>query len=112
GWRPPPGRVPSGPAPLKGSFPHGNRCCPHATVSTAPASRLSFLARPLAPWSYEPPDIRIKKAHWRRRRRNVRPRGYICDMTITSELHPDTPFSLGAAAAFGFGPYDGRPRGG
>jgi DNA-3-methyladenine glycosylase II len=30
-------------------------------------------------------------------------------MTITSELHPDTPFSLGAAAGFGFGPYDGRP---
>jgi DNA-3-methyladenine glycosylase II len=30
-------------------------------------------------------------------------------MTITAELHPDTPFSLGAAAAFGFGPYTGRP---
>ena len=34
----------------------------------------------------------------------------MCDMTITAELHPDTPFSLGAAAAFGFGPYTGRPR--
>jgi DNA-3-methyladenine glycosylase II len=31
-------------------------------------------------------------------------------MTITAELHPDTPFSLGAAAAFGFGPNSGRPR--
>ena len=41
---------------------------------------------------------------------NVRPRRYICDMTITVELHPDTPFSLGAAAAFGFGPQTGRPR--
>ena len=30
-------------------------------------------------------------------------------MTITAELHPDTPFSLGAAAAFGFGPRTGRP---
>src|ERR1700733_8269096 len=30
-------------------------------------------------------------------------------MTITAELHPDTPFSLGAAAAFGFGPHTGRP---
>jgi DNA-3-methyladenine glycosylase II len=31
-------------------------------------------------------------------------------MTITAELHPDTPFSLAAAAAFGFGPTSGRPR--
>jgi len=31
-------------------------------------------------------------------------------MTITAELHPDTPFSLGAAAAFGFGPWTGRPK--
>jgi DNA-3-methyladenine glycosylase II len=30
-------------------------------------------------------------------------------MTITAELHPDAPFSLGAAAAFGFGPRTGRP---
>ena len=30
-------------------------------------------------------------------------------MTTTAELQPDTPFSLGAAAAFGFGPYAGRP---
>jgi DNA-3-methyladenine glycosylase II len=30
-------------------------------------------------------------------------------MTITAELHPDGPFSLGAAAAFGFGPRTGRP---
>jgi DNA-3-methyladenine glycosylase II len=30
-------------------------------------------------------------------------------MTITVELHPDAPFSLGAAAAFGFGPHTGRP---
>jgi DNA-3-methyladenine glycosylase II len=30
-------------------------------------------------------------------------------MTITTELHPDTPFSLAAAAAFGFGPHTGRP---
>ncbi len=30
-------------------------------------------------------------------------------MTITAELHPDTHFSLGAAAAFGFGPHTGRP---
>lgn len=40
---------------------------------------------------------------------NVRPHGYICYMTTTAELRPDTPFSLGAAAAFGFGPYTGRP---
>ncbi len=32
-------------------------------------------------------------------------------MTITAELHPDTPFSLGAAAAFGFGPRTGQPAG-
>lgn len=31
-------------------------------------------------------------------------------MTITAELYPDTPFSLGAAAAFGFGPQTGRPK--
>ena len=31
-------------------------------------------------------------------------------MTITVELHPDAPFSLGAAAAFGFGPHTGRPK--
>jgi DNA-3-methyladenine glycosylase II len=31
-------------------------------------------------------------------------------MTITVELHPDTPFSLGAAAAFEFGPHTGRPK--
>jgi hypothetical protein len=31
-------------------------------------------------------------------------------MTLTAELHPDTPFSLGAAAAFGFGPRAGRPK--
>jgi hypothetical protein len=30
-------------------------------------------------------------------------------MTITTVLQPDTPFSLGAAAAFGFGPNTGRP---
>ena len=30
-------------------------------------------------------------------------------MTTTAELQPDTPFSLGAAAAFGFGPNTGRP---
>jgi DNA-3-methyladenine glycosylase II len=30
-------------------------------------------------------------------------------MTITAELHPDAPFSLAAAAAFGFGPNSGRP---
>jgi DNA-3-methyladenine glycosylase II len=33
-------------------------------------------------------------------------------MTTTAELHPDTPFSLGAAAAFGFGPNTGRPHAG
>jgi len=43
---------------------------------------------------------------------NVRPWGYICDMTITGQLQPDTPFSLRAAAAFGFGPTTGRPRAG
>ena len=42
-------------------------------------------------------------------RSNVRPGSYICGMTTTAELHPDTPFSLGAAAAFGFGPHTGRP---
>lgn len=31
-------------------------------------------------------------------------------MPITAELHPDAPFSLGAAAAFGFGPHTGRPK--
>jgi hypothetical protein len=31
-------------------------------------------------------------------------------MTITAEIHPDAPFSLGAAAAFGFGPNSGRPK--
>lgn len=41
--------------------------------------------------------------------RNVGPRSYICDMAITAELHPDTPFSLSAAAAFGFGPRSGQP---
>src|ERR1700739_4463390 len=41
---------------------------------------------------------------------NVGPRSYICDMAITVELHPDAPFSLGAAAAFGFGPHTGRPK--
>jgi len=30
-------------------------------------------------------------------------------MTITEEIHPDTPFSLAAAAGFGFGPLAGRP---
>jgi DNA-3-methyladenine glycosylase II len=30
-------------------------------------------------------------------------------MTITAEIHPDAPFSLSAAAAFGFGPRAGRP---
>lgn len=30
-------------------------------------------------------------------------------MTITADLHPDTHFSLAAAAAFGFGPNTGRP---
>jgi DNA-3-methyladenine glycosylase II len=33
----------------------------------------------------------------------------MCDMTITAELHPDTPFSLGAAAAFDFGPRTAAP---
>lgn len=35
-------------------------------------------------------------------------RDYICDMKFT--LQPDPPFSLGAAAAFGFGPRTGRPK--
>jgi DNA-3-methyladenine glycosylase II len=30
-------------------------------------------------------------------------------MTITEEIHPDTAFSLAAAAGFGFGPVTGRP---
>jgi DNA-3-methyladenine glycosylase II len=33
-------------------------------------------------------------------------------MAITEQLQPDTPFSLGAAAAFEFGPSTGRPRAG